>query len=96
MKKVKFTQVNNQKLLSVFARYRGIQAEKEAPPVVASLPPEPPQETPLAKGEETLPRPGFKVNKLLPRTRRIVFSTGRRLFMPAQAKEIKIRFVLNK
>ncbi|MFZ5949977.1 MAG: hypothetical protein ACOYXC_04700 [Candidatus Rifleibacteriota bacterium] len=82
MKRVKFTPVNNQRLLQVFARYRGPDPEPE------------PIEEPLSSEEEVAALLQESIPEL-PKARRMVFSTGRRLFMPAQVKEIKIRFVLN-
>lgn len=82
MKKVKFTPINNQRLLEVFTRYRG-QSSQEAEPSAPSL------QSPIVDAS-------FIVKKAPPKIRKMVFSTGRHLFTPARVKEIKIRFVLNK
>jgi hypothetical protein len=82
MKKVKFTPINNQRLIEVFARYRG-PGSQEKESVANNL------HSPIVEGS-------FIVKKAPPKIRKMVFSTGRHLFAPARVKEIKIRFVLNK
>lgn len=107
MRKVKFTKISNARLLQVFTRYRGPrnaapEGEEEIPTPMTPMPAaHEPHGVSSVASDAANPQTAVTNDRQiknalnLPRARRMVFSSGRRLFMPVRSKEIKIRFVLN-